>query len=301
MTVSADVRLTAPSGRAPEIALAGRPRAATPARRRLAGGSSTSDKRSRRANLPMLCSAIAALGRDRPRARICRHRRSCRSPPLWGRWPAGQRGVLTTADPPRHLPPRRRPHRPRHRPALRPRRRRRPHGLRPAGRIARRRRHPPRARSAPFWRSAPPTKPPRRCSTRPGPSASSSTPTDPRTAISACPGAPACASGHIAARELAAAVAPDLADLLDAALHLHISGCAKGCAHPGKAALTLVGSEIGAGIVVDGTARDRPLAYTARRGCSRRPGTAGAGTAGGRIALPGYATQDKLAEAFGKE
>ena len=58
------------------------------------------------------------------------------------------------------------------------------------------------------------------------------TPTDPRSGISACPGAPACASGHIAARELAAAVAPGFADLLDPSLHLHISGCAKGCAHP---------------------------------------------------------------------
>ena len=125
-------------------------------------------------------------------------------------------------------------------------------------------------------------------------------PTDPRTAISACPGAPACASGHIAARELAAAVAPGLADLLGTALHLHISGCAKGCAHPGKAALTVVGSEIGAGIVVDGTARDIPLAYTApegaRDGLARLAEALRDGRSPSRIR-----DAEKLAEAFGKE
>ena len=125
-------------------------------------------------------------------------------------------------------------------------------------------------------------------------------PTDPRTAISACPGSPACASGHIAARQLAAAVAPDLADLLDSSRHLHISGCAKGCAHPGKAALTLVGSEIGAGIVVDGTARDMPLAYTApegaRDGLARLAEALRDGGSPARIHDAG-----KLAEAFGKE
>ena len=88
-------------------------------------------------------------------------------------------------------------------------------------------------------------------------------PTDPRTSISACPGAPACASGHLAARSLAAEIANEYNDFLDGSFDLHISGCAKGCAHPGKAALTVVGSEIGVGFVVDGTARDTPLAYTA--------------------------------------
>ena len=126
------------------------------------------------------------------------------------------------------------------------------------------------------------------------------TSTDPRTAISACPGAPACASGHIAARELAAAVAPDLAGLLGTTFHLHVSGCAKGCAHPGKAALTLVGSEIGAGIVVDGTARDRPLAYTAPEGA--RDGLARLAQALRADGSPSrICDAEKLAEAFGKE
>ncbi len=90
-------------------------------------------------------------------------------------------------------------------------------------------------------------------------------PTDPRRSIAACPGAPACASGHIAAREIAARIAAEHGDLLDGSFALHVSGCAKGCAHPAEAALTLVGSENGAGIVVAGTARGTPLAYTAAK------------------------------------
>ena len=58
------------------------------------------------------------------------------------------------------------------------------------------------------------------------------------------------------------AIAAEHGDLLDGSLTLHISGCAKGCAHPAEAALTLVGSEDGAGLVVAGTAREAPLAST---------------------------------------
>ncbi|TGV29882.1 precorrin-3B synthase, partial [bacterium M00.F.Ca.ET.168.01.1.1] len=49
--------------------------------------------------------------------------------------------------------------------------------------------------------------------------------------------------------------------LFDASLTLHISGCAKGCAHPGPAVLALVGDENGAGLVVDGTAKALPAGY----------------------------------------
>jgi precorrin-3B synthase len=63
-------------------------------------------------------------------------------------------------------------------------------------------------------------------------------PADPRTRIAACPGTPACASGQIATRDIAETVAVENGDILDSSLTLHISGCAKGCAHPGKAALT---------------------------------------------------------------
>ncbi|TIU02865.1 MAG: precorrin-3B synthase, partial [Mesorhizobium sp.] len=86
-------------------------------------------------------------------------------------------------------------------------------------------------------------------------------PTDPRTRIAACPGAPACASGRIATRDIAETIAAEDGDILDSSFTLHISGCAKGCAHPGPAALTLVGGENGAGLVVDGTAKALPAGY----------------------------------------
>ncbi|MBZ9867421.1 precorrin-3B synthase [Mesorhizobium sp. CA15] len=98
-------------------------------------------------------------------------------------------------------------------------------------------------------------------------------PADPRTRIAACPGAPACASGRIATRVIAETIAKESADLLDASLSLHISGCAKGCAHLGTAALTLVGDENGAGLVVDGTAKALPAAY--RPGYDAARGVAG--------------------------
>ena len=94
---------------------------------------------------------------------------------------------------------------------------------------------------------------------------------DPRTRIAACPGTPACASGRIATRDIAETIAAENADILD--FTLHISGCAKGCAHPGKAALTLVGGENGAGLVVNATAKGLPASYRpgydAARGINR--------------------------------
>jgi precorrin-3B synthase len=86
---------------------------------------------------------------------------------------------------------------------------------------------------------------------------------DPRLRIVACPGRPACASGLIAARALATEIAQHAI-----ALHglpengtLHVSGCPKGCAHPAPAALTMVGTERGCGIVRHGTARMTPDRY----------------------------------------
>ncbi|ESX16207.1 MULTISPECIES: precorrin-3B synthase [unclassified Mesorhizobium] len=82
---------------------------------------------------------------------------------------------------------------------------------------------------------------------------------DPRTRIAACPGTPACASGQIATRDIAETIAAEMTDSLD--FTLHISSCAKGCAHPGPAALTLVGGENGAGLVVNATAKALPAGY----------------------------------------
>jgi precorrin-3B synthase len=83
---------------------------------------------------------------------------------------------------------------------------------------------------------------------------------DPRRRIAACPGAPSCAHGLIAARALAAEIARHVS-LPGDGIALHISGCAKGCAHPKTAPLTIVGTEQGCGIVRDGAARDKPTEY----------------------------------------
>jgi precorrin-3B synthase len=85
---------------------------------------------------------------------------------------------------------------------------------------------------------------------------------DPRRRIAACPGAPACASGHIEARRLAAALAPQLAGLREG-IAVHVSGCAKGCAHPRPAALTVVGDAQGCGIIRNATARTIPRYHVA--------------------------------------
>jgi len=77
---------------------------------------------------------------------------------------------------------------------------------------------------------------------------------DPRLGISACVGSEGCAAGHVAARRLAAELAPHL----PAHRRLHVSGCAKGCAHPRAADLTLVGRADGIGLVRNGRAGDTP-------------------------------------------
>jgi precorrin-3B synthase len=86
---------------------------------------------------------------------------------------------------------------------------------------------------------------------------------DPRRHVVACAGAPICAAAEIPARALAPLISEAAAGLLDGSLTIHISGCPKGCAHPGAAALTIVGQPDGCGLIVDGSARDQPLATTA--------------------------------------
>jgi precorrin-3B synthase len=87
---------------------------------------------------------------------------------------------------------------------------------------------------------------------------------DPRRRIAACPGTPACASGLISARALASALTPTLERFLGPGrngISVHISGCQKGCACPMPAALTLVGTPRGCGIVHNGAARATPGHY----------------------------------------
>jgi precorrin-3B synthase len=86
---------------------------------------------------------------------------------------------------------------------------------------------------------------------------------DPRRNVVACAGAPICASAEIPARALAPQISSAAAGLLDGSLTVHLSGCPKGCAHPGTAALTIVGKPNGCGLVADGCARDQPAATTA--------------------------------------
>jgi precorrin-3B synthase len=83
---------------------------------------------------------------------------------------------------------------------------------------------------------------------------------DPRRHVIACAGAPLCASGQIAARTIAPDVAAEIGRLVGEEFTIHISGCAKGCAHPGPAALTIVGTPQGCALVKAGTTRDAPFA-----------------------------------------
>jgi precorrin-3B synthase len=83
---------------------------------------------------------------------------------------------------------------------------------------------------------------------------------DPRRFVAACAGAPICASAHIAARALAPRIAAVCADSLRGRITVHISGCAKGCAHSAATALTVVGTAAGCALVADGTPRDAPFA-----------------------------------------
>jgi precorrin-3B synthase len=78
---------------------------------------------------------------------------------------------------------------------------------------------------------------------------------DPILRVIACSGAPACKEAHAETRALAAALAPHLA----ADSRLHVSGCAKGCAHPGPAPITLIATAHGFDLVRDGSARDAPV------------------------------------------
>jgi len=77
-------------------------------------------------------------------------------------------------------------------------------------------------------------------------------PDDPRRLVVACAGAPICASGEIATRTLAPAIAASAAPHLGVDDVIHVSGCAKGCAHHGAAALTAIGRAGGCDLFVDG-------------------------------------------------
>ena len=76
---------------------------------------------------------------------------------------------------------------------------------------------------------------------------------DPRLNTTACTGAPGCLQAHAQTRELARALAPHVPK----GSHLHVSGCAKGCAHPTPATVTLCATREGFDLIQNGRACDR--------------------------------------------
>lgn len=79
---------------------------------------------------------------------------------------------------------------------------------------------------------------------------------DPIRRVEACSGAPACLQALAPVR----ALATRLAVQVPPGKRLHVSGCAKGCAHTGRADLTLVATEKGFDLIRGGYAVDTPYA-----------------------------------------
>lgn len=83
---------------------------------------------------------------------------------------------------------------------------------------------------------------------------------DPALRVVACTGAPRCLQGLADVRGLARG----LAAAVPAGKRLHVSGCAKGCAHPGAADVTLTATAAGFDLIRGGTAADAAeAAFTA--------------------------------------
>lgn len=77
---------------------------------------------------------------------------------------------------------------------------------------------------------------------------------DARRQVVACAGAPACASAQLPTRQLAPDVARAARAFLGTSNMVHLSGCSKGCAHPGPAALTIIGPD---SVILNGRAGDK--------------------------------------------
>jgi precorrin-3B synthase len=77
-------------------------------------------------------------------------------------------------------------------------------------------------------------------------------PQDPLLRVIACTGAPACPQALAPTRPLALQLAP----LVPQGGTLHVSGCAKGCAHPARAPLTLTATSAGFAVIRNGRASD---------------------------------------------
>ena len=78
---------------------------------------------------------------------------------------------------------------------------------------------------------------------------------DPLLRVTACTGAPGCPHAHAETRLLAR----KLAGSVPRGSHLHVSGCVKGCAHPGTATVTLVADITGFSVIRNGRPDDPPV------------------------------------------
>ncbi|MBN2629260.1 MAG: precorrin-3B synthase [Rhodobacteraceae bacterium] len=79
-------------------------------------------------------------------------------------------------------------------------------------------------------------------------------PDAPLRRVMACTGAPGCGQAFAPVRDLARRLAPQVPP----GRVLHVSGCAKGCAHPAAADVTLVATARGFDLIRDGAAQARP-------------------------------------------
>ncbi|MFN7222628.1 MAG: precorrin-3B synthase [Paracoccaceae bacterium] len=77
---------------------------------------------------------------------------------------------------------------------------------------------------------------------------------DPIRRVVACTGAPGCLQAHRPVRALARRLAPQVPE----GRMLHITGCAKGCAHPAATDVTLVATPSGFDLILLGRAQDTP-------------------------------------------
>jgi precorrin-3B synthase len=83
---------------------------------------------------------------------------------------------------------------------------------------------------------------------------------DPRLYVAGCPGAPACRNATTPVQQDADRFIELFSQLAPATIALHVSGCAKGCAHSSSTPFTLVGNAGLYDLVENGTAGDRPVA-----------------------------------------
>jgi precorrin-3B synthase len=83
---------------------------------------------------------------------------------------------------------------------------------------------------------------------------------DPRLSVAGCPGAPACRNATTPVQQDAERFIALFPALAPTTIALHVSGCAKGCAHSSAAPFTLVGNAGLYDLVENGTAGDRPVA-----------------------------------------